>query len=112
MTAAGKLRAVGTEADTTDVFRVPTHRARGIGPLQKTIFTKGAGTIRVVFAAKLFEKFISIHLVSLVYLDYLVSKLLPVPVPGQRRLARASRRLPYLYGFVPASSRTLACHLD
>ena len=68
---------------------------------------KGAGTIRVVFAAKLFEKVISLHLVSLVYLVYLVSNLLPVPVPGQRRQARASRRLPNLYAVVVAATSNM-----
>ena len=60
-----------------------------------------AGTIWIAFAAKLFKKLISIHLV------YLVSKLLPVPVPAQRRHARASRRLPYLDGAVLASTSKL-----
>jgi hypothetical protein len=64
---------------------MPGHRAIYIGLLQTTMAPKGAGTIRVVFAAKLFEKFIPIHLVSLVYVVYLVSKLLPVPVPGHGR---------------------------
>ncbi len=115
------------------------HRARGIGFIIPRIFSMRARTLRVVFAAKLLKKLISIHLV------YLVLKLSPVPVPGQRRpefclclciknlnlipvgscdlgsvggkchaadrivdaqgrLARASRRLPYLDGFVPAST--------
>jgi hypothetical protein len=60
-----------------------------------------AGTLRVVFAAKLLKKLISTHLV------YLVLKLLSVPVPAQRRHARASRRLPYLDGIVPAATSNL-----
>ena len=57
-----------------------------------------ARTIRVVFAAKLLKKLISIHLV------YLVLKLLSVPVPAQGRHARASRRLPNSDAVVPAAT--------
>ena len=42
---------------------MPVHRARGIGLLAITIFIKGAGTIRVVFAAKLLKKLI-LHTLS------------------------------------------------
>ena len=57
-----------------------SYPARGIGLLQITRVIKGAGTIRVVFAAKLLKKLISIRLA---YLVYLVLKLLPVPVPAR-----------------------------
>ncbi len=80
---------------------MPAHRARGIGLLQTTNEIKGAGTIRVVYAAKLFNKLISIHLV------YLESKLLPVPVPGQRRHARASRRFPNSNAVVEAAASNM-----
>ncbi len=57
-----------------------------------------ARTIRVVFAAKLLKKLISIHLV------YLVLKLLSVPVPAQRRLTVAGVRVPELDSFVLAAT--------
>ena len=77
---------------------MPVHRARGI---QTKITMFMAGTIRVVIAAKLLKKLI-LH--TLIYSVYLVLKLLPVPVSAQRRHARAIQRLPYLDGFVPAST--------
>ena len=58
-----------------------------------------ARTIRVVFAAKLLKKLISIHLV------YLVLKLLSVPVPAQGRYALTRLRVPDLDGLVIASTR-------
>jgi hypothetical protein len=85
-------------------FRVTAHRARGIGLLKSTGGIKGAGTIRVVFAATLFKKLISIHLV---YLVYLVSKLLPVPVPPQRRLTVAGVCVPNLDAVVLAATGNL-----
>jgi hypothetical protein len=57
---------------------VPGHRARGIGFIIMKIFSMCARTIRIVFAAKLLKKLVSIHLV------YLVLKLSSVPVPAQR----------------------------
>ena len=80
---------------------MPGHRARGIGLLKITRGIKGAGTIRVVFAATLFKKLISIHLV---YLVYLVLQLLPVPVPDQRRVTLPGLDVPDLYSFVPTST--------
>jgi hypothetical protein len=55
--AGGQLGAVVVPGDGHDPVRVPD-RARGIRLLQITIFIKGAGTIRVVFAANLLKKLI------------------------------------------------------
>jgi hypothetical protein len=57
-----------------------------------------AGTIRVIFAAKLLKKLISTHLV------YLVLKLLSVPVPAQGRYALTRLSVPQLDGIVEAST--------
>jgi hypothetical protein len=77
---------------------VPHHRARGIGYILivKTSTRMRARTIRVVFAAKLLKKLISIHLV------YLVLKLLSVPMPGQGRYTLTRLRVPDLNCSVPA----------
>jgi hypothetical protein len=81
---------------------VPAHRAHGIDLLQITIFIKGAGTIRVVFAAKLLKKLI-LH--TLILLGLLcVNQVLPVPVPGQGRYALTRLRVPDLKCLVPASA--------
>ena len=50
-TAAGKHGSVGAPRNRSDTVRVPVDRTRGIGLLRMTIVIKGAGTIRVVFAA-------------------------------------------------------------
>ena len=74
------------------------HRARGI---QNKITTFIAGTIRVVFAATLLKKLI-LH--TLIFLVYLILKLLPVPVPDQGRYALTRLRVPDLKCLVPASA--------
>ncbi len=89
------MRFFFLQAGVRDGGHVPTcvtaHRARGVGLLQHSPIIDLALTIRVFFAAKLLEKLI-LH--ALGYLVYQVLKLLPVPVPAQRRHASASRRLP------------------
>ncbi len=65
--AAGKHGSVGAPRNSSDKVRVPVHRAHGVDLLQITIFIKGAGTIRVVFAAKLLKKLI-LHKLSLLSL--------------------------------------------
>ena len=80
---------------------MPGHRAHGIDLLQITTFIKGAGTIRVVFAATLLKKLI-LH--TLIFLVYLILKLLPVPVPAQGRYALTRLRVPDLKCLVPASA--------
>ncbi len=62
---------------------MPANWTSGVGLLQTTPLLELALTIRVVFAEKLLKKLI---LPALVYLVYLVLKLLPIPVPAQRSL--------------------------
>ena len=66
--AAGNHGSVGAPRNSSDIVRVSSHRAHGIDLLQITIFIKGAGTIRVVFAAKLLKKLILHTLINSIHL--------------------------------------------